>query len=536
MTLATGDTNIGIPSACMLSGIYTFNTLPSLSASTSGTTYTALTSDQGLCHWTGAGWQPLTPTAINARRQKNIANFLAGPMIAAPTWAATTAYVAGAVVTIANGQHIVNQVAGTSSATEPVFSATVLDGRPVVDGGCTWYGLPYYQSSNQLGAPTITVGANAAALGLTETQFIVSGVINPKCTGYGAFLGVNVGPVGYLFATGNSLSSGNATSTATAAGYSNAYAYNVIEYDMEFYVTDSFFGITGINSSNPLTIEVDGVLVSVPGTNPGGTNGNCIAFNFNGIVKRRLIRFPGYGQGFQIRGVALSPIGTWEASDTPQDPIVIFGDSITGTIGGTYTLTPNSMHSFQGYLKRLLGVGGIWAAGVAGSGYYNANANTYNCPASLANPSNIAMLALINPGHLIFNQGINDAVDTQSLVMANALASWKAARLLCPKAKITVTDGFSQATGPGAANFTQAQNLLTQFNAWGDPNSRFIQSTSLTQNTAWTQGTANAGNAIAVGNSCNYVSTDGIHPTPIGAYYLATRMANAMNLAWNGNY
>jgi hypothetical protein len=107
---------------------------------------------------------------------------------------------------------------------------------------------------------------------------------------------------------------------------------------------------------------------------------------------------------------------------------------------------------------------------------------------------------------------------------------------LFPKAKITVSDGFSQATGPGTVNFTQAQNLLTQFNAWGDPNSRFIQSTSLTQNTAWVQGTAIASSALAAGNSCNYVGTDGIHPTPMGAYYLAKRLTAAMNFVWNGNY
>jgi lysophospholipase L1-like esterase len=100
-----------------------------------------------------------------------------------------------------------------------------------------------------------------------------------------------------------------------------------------------------------------------------------------------------------------------------------------------------------------------------------------------------------------------------------------------------VTDGFSQASGPDANSLTQAANLLQLFGTWADPNSRFIQSIGPTASTAWIQGTNNSTQALQLGNSCNFVGSDGTHPNPAGAYYAgAQRLPVAINAAWNGNY
>lgn len=136
----------------------------------------------------------------------------------------------------------------------------------------------------------------------------------------------------------------------------------------------------------------------------------------------------------------------------------------------------------------------------------------------------------------MISAGYNDSALAWSSVGPAALGTWQAARALFPSAKITITDGFAQAKGPDANTLAQAANLLALFSQWNDPNSRFVQAVGPSVNTAWTQGTGNAGIALAAGNASNFISTDAAHPQPVGSYYLATRMSNAIKAAWNNSY
>lgn len=477
-----------------------------------------------------------TFSTLAQQRAANIANFLKGPVIIAPLWVTLTPYVSGNVVTITGGQHLVCTGAGTSGGAMPVYTSAVLTGRPLVDGTVTWYGLPFVKAANDVNAPTITSGANAAAVGLTETTINTGGIVNAAIIPFSSRQknNANAQTRHYQYANGPSTGAGNSTADATSDGQSAANVYTTQQWDMEFYITDAKFGITLHNSSTVVHVEIDGQIVQGNPLPSSGSTGWCIAFDYNGVVKRRLIRISDIQTGSQIRGVAMTTIGILEPSDSPNDCMLLLGDSLMNTsVPGP--LTP--LAAFSGFwLKRLLGITSMVNATVSGAGYVAQNANTYNVPNILGNASNQAMFATYNPGHIHFSAGFNDSATSFATVGPAALGSWQAARAQFPFAKITVTDGFAMLKGPDANTLAQAANLLALFNSWGDPNSRFIQSVGPSVNTSWTQGTGNAGGAITAGNACNFVSTDLVHPTPNGAYYLALRQANAIIAAWNNAY
>lgn len=477
--------------------------------------------------------------ALASRRAKNIANYLAGPQIPAPAWVTATPYVIDSVVTVAQGQHITCSAPGTSGGSIPVYGIAALTGRPFTDGTAVWYGLPILATATDPNAPTLTTGANAAALGLTQINTTLGNglAINPasKITGMGANLWGNAFSVGGYFAATGTVSGGNATTIATNAGQNPAYVYNTYEYEFEVYITDSYFGIAMANSNRPCSIEVDGVLVVANGVAASGVSNFVFGFNYNGVVKRRLVRVMCTSSNLLVQGICLSPIGFLEPTDTPTDVLMTLGDSINFTVVAGTNGNP-IVHAFNGYLRRYLGLSAVWDAGVGGSGYVSQNANTFNVPAMLANPTNIANFKALNPAHVLIEAGCNDTGQSVTAVTAAALGSWNALRAILPNAKITITDGFPNATGPGVNNLAQAVALQAAFTNWNDSNSRFIQTTTASAATGITQGTNNAGNAIAAGNSCNFISTDGIHPTPLGAWYYGYRVAQMIIQAWNGNY
>lgn len=478
---------------------------------------------------------PATTLAnLASRRAANIAAFQQGPAVIAPLWVTVTPYVLGNVVTITGGQHLVCTASGTSGASMPVYTSAVLTGRPFTDGSVTWYGLPFVKAASDVTAPVVTSGANAAALGLVFTGFNVAGAINAAVTPYSAkqINFANSLIRHYQFAVGNSLAAGNATGNATQDGLSAAFAYNVQTWDMEFYVTDSKFGVQLGPAAGFIYIEIDGQIMS--GNPVALASGGCVAFDYSGVVKRRLVRVADVQVGASVNGVAMTAQGILEPSDSPNDCILLLGDSLMNTVVPGI-LTP--MAAMQGFwLKRLLGVSSMVNATVGGSGYVSAISNSFNVESMLSAQPNQQLFAGYAPGHIHISAGYNDSGLPFSQVGPAALRAWTAARAQFPNAKITVTDGFAEAKGPDAATLAQAANLLALFNTWNDPNSKFVQAVGPSVNTSWTQGTGNAGSGLAAGNASNFVSTDTVHPTPAGAYYLATRMANAVKNAWNNAY
>lgn len=478
----------------------------------------------------------MAQSSLATRRAANIAAHLQGPQVIAPLWVTATVYVAGNVVTITGGQHLVCSVGGTSGGAMPVYTSAVLTGRPLTDNTVTWYGLPWVKSANDVNAPVITSGASAAAVGLTETAFNVGGVVIPQVTPFSSRQKNNANSAvrHYQFANGPAAGSGNSTADATGDGQSAANVYVTQQWDMEFYVTDAKFGIVAHNSSSPIYVEVDGVMVQGNPLPSSGASGWCLAFDYNGVVKRRLVRVSDVQVGAQIRGVAMTIIGILEPSDSPNDCMLLLGDSLQNTVVPSL-ITP--MAAMQGFwLKRLLGLSSVINATVGGTGYVTFGANTYNVPAIIANPANQALFAAYAPNHVMISAGYNDSALSFASVGPAALSSWQATRALLPNAKITIVDGFAEAKGPDANTLAQAANLLGLFNSWNDSNSRFVQAVGPSVNTSWTQGTGNAGAALAAGNASNFVSTDTSHPTPVGAYYLAQRMAAEIKSVWNGAY
>lgn len=472
------------------------------------------------------------------RRAARKAAFNASPIIVAPVWAATTAYIVGDVRRIPTGEHICCTVAGISGATAPVPSITVLDGRPVVDGTATWYFNGFRKTASDIDAPTVSFAASAAAAGLTQFLF-TDGSGGPtflRCVGRGAILmsanGAHIGQ--FNSAIGNSAASGNSTGYGTGAGYSAANVYSSDYVTVEAVVVDHKFAVATHNSANACIIEIDGKVVEGNPTVPSSASGAQIIFDFNGVIKRRVVRIIRHGTVLpNIMGISLTAAGYFETPDANNDTLLWLGDSFSNSV------LPGQV-AFGGptpyWLERALGLQAVAPCGVSGGGYVSKNTNLYNVPDVLANAANQQIFALYAPKHILFASGFNDRVVARATVLAAALASWQTARAQYPSAKITVLDGWSGSSGPDANAISQAADLRTQFNAWNDPNSRFVAVVSSAAATAWIQGTGNAGAAITAGNSSSMTSTDGVHPSPAGARYLAARLGAAIDAAWGGGY
>ena len=528
--------------ASQLPGIYTVATLPAAANYQAGTQ--AYTTDSQMMVSTNRGWLAAAPAVISIAQQraKRIAAFNLGAAIAAPAWVASATVVAGQCVTVPTGQVISYTTGGVVSGTAPAYSKTQLSGRSIADGAATAYGA--YQQNAVLSpspAPTMTLFASAAAAGLTETLLHSGASADARVTCFGGInsaAGFQNANAPFSFANGVlTVATGNATASGTQAGYSAAYVYNSFETALEFFITDSVVAITFVGSTSYQSIDIDDQLMNAAPQLLNGTSGQCLVFDFAGVTKRRKVCINGNTPtgSNALRGVGLSTTGTIEPTDTLNDQMLLLGDSILGTISAPALLQPISYVGTL--LKKYLGLAGTINCSVGGTGYISpGSSGAYNCQGILSNPVNQQIFPLMNPGHVLIAQGYNDIGQPLAAEKAAALGVWQQARALFPAAKISITDGFNGATGPSANALSQAAALLQAFTAWGDPNSRFIQSIGASAATAWQSGTSSNAGAVAAGNSCWTVGTDTIHPTPMGCDYLARRLAGQISLSWNGAY
>ena len=511
----------------------------------------ANTTDQGPVVNTANGWvvQSNVPAAnavnnLVVQRQANIANFMSGAAIAAPNWAASTAYAAGQSVTLPSGPVVTCVTAGTSGASAPAYSQSAPSGRQLSDGSAAWIGV--YQTNGvrtQVTAPTVTLYSSFGASGLATQNFLFPSATDPTvnlCSMFGAFAngtGYQGAQGAFTFANGVAAGAGNSTGAAVAAGYSNAYTYVNNQFEVEFYQTDSVVALSwsGV-AGQPLAVEVDGVLVQASPTLSAGNVNQTLVLDYAGVIKRRRVRVPGStGAGTYLIGACTTAYGFIELSDSPNDTILCLGDSI---FVATPPLAKFPVLSVAALLSRYLGMTASINIGQGGAGYVSANANTFNLPQLLANPANQTLIKLYNAPHVMVAMGFNDTGLSTSTVAAAALASWQQVRSLLPSAKITVFDNWSEANGPSANAITLSAALFAQFNSWNDTNSRFVQ-TSGSVASSWMRGTTLASAAVpsTASNSFNFVGADaGVHPTPLGANYLAYRSAKAIQSAWNWAY
>lgn len=479
-------------------------------------------------------------SALAAQRQQRIDAFKAGALLAAPAYQTATGYTRGQVVTVPSGPLIYADVAGTSGGVAPAYSASALIGRPFVDNGVTWYGV--YQKNAAASAeplPTLTSGVNAAAVGLTETILSNSSGISPLVTVIGAVPsngGSSNGLAGVGFATAPAAGpAGNATMQAIALGYSADYQYAALTWEFEIIINDSVVGITFAAVTGNVAIEVDGQLVNADPVRITNNAGFCIKIDYAGKLGRRKVRISS-SFAFFIRGIAMTPSGYAEVSDTPNDTALILGDSLGLTSSTTFGSINQPIALLSSMITRYLGIAGIINMSVGSSGYLAFPAGGYTTGQVVNNPVNRQLIRAYNPPHVFIFSGHNDSAGPPSAVVNAALATWQALRALLPTAKITILDGLAQASSANAGLIANAAALYSMWQLWGDTNSRFIQSTGAGGKASWIFGTGNAGTAIVVGNSSAYVGPDGTHSTPRGINYTAQRWAGATSLAWNGDY
>lgn len=492
----------------------------------------------GLVRQDGVALRQLS--AVPSQRASRIAAYNSGPMIVAPLRIDSTAYLAGDGYRIADGTHFICTVAGTSGVGAPT---AFFDGRAITDGTATFYVSPWKKNLSDADAPTVTASASAGVVtpvALTETKFVngtaaVQFLTMPDAIPFNRSSGAYMAQVGC--AIGNSAyGSANATADVTAGtGFPVAFSgegYQISQYDAEFYVNDSKFMLVFQNAAQRFQVLIDGrpVFGSLP--LQAGSGGSGYVFDFNGVQKNRKITIATVATFLTIRGVGLTPQGSLGVVPKTTDVLLLLGDSFGNTV------TPSIADGHLGvYIKRYLGLGGVINASVGGSGYIAFNANSYNIAAMLASPSNKTIFAYLAPTHVFVNAGGNDrGVNTVAQIQVAALSAWQTIRAQFPSAKITITDGYAASGGPDANAIALSAGLLATFTAWADGNSRFVPSIGAGGSASFIWGTGNANVAIVAGNASIYTSTDTVHPSPGGARYLGARFADAISVAWNGDY
>lgn len=461
-------------------------------------------------------------------------------MVVSPDRANTTAYTAGKSTTLkrANGDHVIVTGSGTTAGAEPTG---LIDGRPLTDGTATVYSLGVRKAASDSDAPTISqvTAAGFAAAGLTEVRFATGGLTLQHLSSADGMVYSRSGSyvASVNSAIGNASASGNSTGDVPSAVLPPVTlpaneAYSTVQIDSEFMCNDRLVGITCHNFGASFYLLVDGQPAQLGETTIDAGAGNAVVLDFGGISKPRRITICTIGGAHaSIRGCAITAQGSVYAVPRNGDVMLCLGDSFNNTV------TPNTVPHLDLFLKRYLGLDGLVNAAVGGSGYIAAAvANTYNIPAVLDSPGNRLLWPYYNPRHVLIQAGGNDKSLAQADIRAAAISTWQKVRALFPTAKITITDGNSGAAGPDAASLTTAATLAEAFSSWADPNSRFIPVVTTLAATAWISGTTNAGEALAVGNSSLWTSTDDTHPSPGGARYLAKRLAEAINVAWGGTY
>lgn len=367
-------------------------------------------------------------------------------------------------------------------------------------------------------APTI-VSNNTTDAGLTK-NYAPNSTFTTKVwvTGGRFYYGSN--SRGYVATQNIDADSGNLTgitspTPAQPAGENciGPYYYKFCTDAPKFQIQAAAFAASKLNR-----MIVDGKYIDTTGWDM--VTNNYLSIDFGSRSPGRTVEFECQGNiaFFQVKVDTLSRV--WKP--TPKDVIraSITGDSHTEGSAGM-TNTPGL--GCAAIMSRLLGIWDMRISSTAGTGYVNMGSSTVRkaIPAQLSDWVGDGKYELI-----IFAAGYNDTGQTQATVLAAALASWRAARAVQPRAFIVVTGIFGGALGPAASQTTLETALSTTFTAWADPFSVFIPISTAPE--AWEFGTGFTGSTNGTGNSDIYVSSDGVHALALGQAYRAQRMADAI--------
>lgn len=474
------------------------------SAFASGTATVGMRTGSGVSTSTLGGGITTNSTGLVIRRLASIAQtnnpLINAPLGPAPAWAASTAYVAGQVVTNGSYQYLCN-VAGTSAASG---GPTGTSANLITDNTVSWYyyglAMPGTASVNQ---PVITQSASVPGA-LTQT------------------IAMNASPSPFYYAGGNV--------NVTGSAQYNFQCFVVIASTKSTcparatFVTDAQkIAVKTTSSQNAIRYIVDGQYVTISGyVNGTGASPsyNIIDFTNSGTRKIHTITLEIH-HNTQFGGISIGPTEeAWAPKTQDRIRVIWIGDSISSSGSNSPSIDGADVPYQVGLM---LGWSDVWDASQGGIGYTNTNSGTgYTFGQQVTQT-----VAGNNPNVIVFMGSVNDVGTASATEQANALAAFQNARSLYPSVPIIVLGIWPDATGPSAGLLSTENDVKTAFTTWADSNSYFIPIANDPVQ-AWMTGTGRVNSTTGTGNSDMYTASDAVHPTDMGRSYEAQREAQAI--------
>lgn len=304
--------------------------------------------------------------------------------------------------------------------------------------------------------------------------------------------------------------------------------------EMSFTVNGGAKVQIGVNGAggNYYRVMVDGRWISAaPQQYPAGSD-NVVTIDLSSLSTGSHDVVFEINNGVRPREIRVLPTATITRQVPGPDNIVALftGDSYSEGQGATGQLI-----AFPKVMARALGWTDARQVALGGTGYVNpggAAGSTFSIPNQIASwPTVNADLAAngIMPtvDVVVIAGGYNDTDPTtdpasaayQTLYGA-ALLSYRRVRAMCPNARVYVFGSWNGARGSADARTLNVENCIkAAYAAWGDGNAAFCPAMTATPQPFFT-GTGRVGATNGSGNSDQYISGDGVHPSDAGQTYL----------------
>lgn len=465
------------------------------------------------------------PAALLQRIRANLAASAGGqnaaqraPLLAPPSWAATTAYLSGQVVTNANGNLYVCSVAGTSAASGgPTGQAAATQ----VDGTASWqYFGPVLTTTSSAIAPAVSF-ANYTGVGnasyfwanVAQTTskyapgspnfFYLEGGFWQNATQSGGTPGINCyGGIG-------SSSSGSQIIGGIASNFWGNPCGSVT-----FYTDAPKFmlgGAVNVGATNPSGgyVEIDDVPLSDSPFYNTTNNGYGLLIDYTGVGGRKARKVRVYCSTFSGVSTFDNISQVWAYAPPDAYKIGWIGDSISaGAAGGPFGTPLGSLnYSAMSRFCRMVGCESLFNQTCGGMGFANAiNGYVFQTAA--------VSLSLYNPDMIIICGNYDDNAVASATRLAAVVSCLTYLRATFPNTTIIGYGPWGSIQNGSAAWIQLEADMQNGFAAMNDPNMFFIPLITRASGVPWVTGTGNIG-ATANGNSSEYVYTDSTHPTAL---------------------
>jgi hypothetical protein len=440
-----------------------------------------------------------------------------------------------------------NSVATVASTNMAVI--TNPSGRPITDGTAIGYEDYITKLTTDINAPLVMYTATASLTEVTARYGFTRVTLGSPDYNIGnqlLYLRSKCGVDGVIPFVAQSIDYRIRGTTSTYDSLAASYGYpigmsrsNGLEY--EFIVTDVAFGLefnTG-SGGHLYTVMVNGKYVTGTPVRTNNSNSQVIVYDFKGKLTKAVVRLrPCIVAESRIVALHITAIGKLENGVKSQDTLLCLGDSMWDTISPVAN-GQGAYNSLGVNIKNNLGFDGVVVANGGGTGYI-ATAGNFTLPQMVADATNQALFKSYNISHVIIGASLNDNAQTPSAVAAAALTTWQTLRSTLPLAKITVCDAWYHEQDASLANrIAIALALKAQFDAWGDPNSRFITFHGTNGTNSVIFGTGNTTSTITsatTGTRAKMIGLDNTHFGIYGVSFMSYYLSNAIDTVWNGDY